>query len=258
MHSDFVDLAQNPSALLEVLTRLGLAEPDETPAVCQLTGGVSSNICTVSLRRGPVCVKQALPKLKVAADWRAPTSRVFAEIAWLQTAATVIPSHVPAVLGVDERHSAFVMEYLPPNHYCNWKAELMAGRISAELGKEVGDILARMHAGTATDPALAQRFANDATFFALRLDPYLLESARQHPDLAQRLAEIVRATQSHPFALVHGDVSPKNILLGSRGAVLLDAECAWYGDPAFDLAFLLNHTLLKWALLSTLRAGLEK
>jgi aminoglycoside phosphotransferase (APT) family kinase protein len=27
--------------------------------------------------------------------------------------------------------------------------------------------------------------------------------------------------------------------------VFLDAECAWYGDPAFDLAFCLNHLLLK-------------
>jgi hypothetical protein len=27
--------------------------------------------------------------------------------------------------------------------------------------------------------------------------------------------------------------------------VVLDAECAWFGDPAFDLAFVLNHLLLK-------------
>ena len=27
--------------------------------------------------------------------------------------------------------------------------------------------------------------------------------------------------------------------------MLLDAECAWWGDPAFDLAFCLNHLLLK-------------
>ena len=46
-------------------------------------------------------------------------------------------------------------------------------------------------------------------------------------------------------ALVHGDVSPKNILIGPQGPVFLDAECAWYGDPAFDLAFCLNHLLLK-------------
>src|SRR6267378_3045948 len=43
----------------------------------------------------------------------------------------------------------------------------------------------------------------------------------------------------------HGDVSPKNILVGPHGPVFLDAECAWYGDPAFDLAFCLNHLLLK-------------
>jgi hypothetical protein len=27
--------------------------------------------------------------------------------------------------------------------------------------------------------------------------------------------------------------------------VFLDAECAWWGDPAFDIAFCLNHLLLK-------------
>ena len=48
-------------------------------------------------------------------------------------------------------------------------------------------------------------------------------------------------------ALVHGDVSPKNILIGALGAIFLDAECAWFGDPAFDLAFCLNHLLLKGA-----------
>src|SRR5690606_28385347 len=37
----------------------------------------------------------------------------------------------------------------------------------------------------------------------------------------------------------------KNILVGPRGPVFLDAECANHGDPAFDLAFCLNHLLLK-------------
>ena len=46
-------------------------------------------------------------------------------------------------------------------------------------------------------------------------------------------------------ALVHGDISPKNILVGPRGPIIIDAECAWYGDPAFDVAFCLNHLLLK-------------
>ena len=33
--------------------------------------------------------------------------------------------------------------------------------------------------------------------------------------------------------------------MGAAGPVLLDAECATYGDPAFDVAFCLNHLLLK-------------
>ena len=63
-------------------------------------------------------------------------------------------------------------------------------------------------------------------------------------DLAARLQEIATATLAHKLALVHGDMSPKNILIGER-PVFLDAECAWFGDPAFDIAFCCTHLLLK-------------
>jgi aminoglycoside phosphotransferase (APT) family kinase protein len=152
---------------------------------------------------------------------------------------------VPQVLGVDEPLGAFVMEMLPASEHANWKAELLAGRPHVEVGAQMGDLLGRLHASTSREAALAQRFANDANFFALRLDPYLLETARQNPDLSGELMALVHTTQTNAHALVHGDVSPKNILLGMHGPVLLDAECAWWGDPAFDLAFLLNHMLLK-------------
>jgi aminoglycoside phosphotransferase (APT) family kinase protein len=56
-------------------------------------------------------------------------------------------------------------------------------------------------------------------------------------------------TAQTQLVLVHGDISPKNILCGAHGPVFLDAECAWYGDPAFDLAFCLNHLLLKAVLM---------
>ena len=59
------------------------------------------------------------------------------------------------------------------------------------------------------------------------------------------MTRLVERTAGTRLALVHGDVSPKNILVGPQGPVFLDAECAWYGDPAFDLAFCLNHLLLK-------------
>lgn len=102
-----------------------------------------------------------------------------------------------------------------------------------------------IHAGTAGRDDIAARFATDASFHAIRLEPYLLATARAHPGLAPRLEALATITADTRLALVHGDVSPKNILCGRSGPVLLDAECAWYGDPAFDLAFCLNHLLLK-------------
>ncbi|MEO8855972.1 MAG: phosphotransferase [Burkholderiaceae bacterium] len=239
----FADLAQDQKQLLQMLRELGLAQPGEQPAVEMLTGGVSSSILRVDLVRGPVCVKQALPKLKVAKDWFAPTSRVLAEIDWLDTAQQIVPGHVPRILGADRGRGAFAMEFMAGLR--NWKAELMAGRTDEPVAAQVADVLGRLHAATSRDAAIAARFANDANFFQLRLEPYLVETARVHPDLARELIALVHVTQTTPRALVHGDVSPKNILLGAQGPVLLDAECACYGDPAFDLAFLLNHMLLK-------------
>jgi aminoglycoside phosphotransferase (APT) family kinase protein len=104
---------------------------------------------------------------------------------------------------------------------------------------------ARIHNFSAARPQLAQQFATDAIFFDIRLEPYLLATAQRHPGLAAELEQLVEVTRTHRVALVHGDVSPKNILIGAPGPVLLDAECAWWGDPAFDLAFCLNHLLLK-------------
>jgi aminoglycoside phosphotransferase (APT) family kinase protein len=109
----------------------------------------------------------------------------------------------------------------------------------------VGKTLAAIHRGTAGKPEVARLFPTDAIFHAIRLEPYLLATAARHPDLQEKITSIYKTTFSTKNCLVHGDVSPKNILVGPRGPVFLDAECAWYGDPAFDLAFCLNHLLLK-------------
>ena len=139
----------------------------------------------------------------------------------------------------------FVMEYLDPADHRLWKSELMAGRVDLAFAGEVGASLAAIHAATAGDEAVAAMFPTGAFFEALRLEPYLRATGRRHPALAGRLNALADRTAATRRALVHGDVSPKNIMIGPSGPVLLDAECAWYGDPAFDLAFCLNHLLLK-------------
>ena len=242
----FVDVAQSPAELRRIFATLGLAAPGETPRATPLAGGVSSAISRVDLASGTYCLKQALPQLKVAKLWTVPVERVFAEIEWLRTASDIVPGHVPQVIGTDDATRSFVMPFLGSDHR-NWKAELMAGRVDEEVAHRVGDLIGRIHAATAGVEAVAHHFANDANFHALRLEPYLVETARVHVDLAPRLQALVDRTQRMHVALVHGDLSPKNILVGPQGPVLLDAECACYGDPAFDVAFCLNHLLLKTA-----------
>lgn len=230
---------------LTALARMGLLQPGEHPAITALTGGVSSDIVRVDLASGPICVKRALPKLKVQADWQAPVERNRYEIEWMQVAAGIVPDAVPRVLGEDRATGMFAMEFLDGAHYPIWKARLRDGEISSDIAAGVGQRMAAIHGKTAGNTEIALRFSTDHIFFPIRLEPYLSATAKKHPECAERLESLVRVTGATKKALVHGDVSPKNILVGPKGPVFLDAECAWYGDPAFDLAFCLNHLLLK-------------
>jgi aminoglycoside phosphotransferase (APT) family kinase protein len=230
--------------LVSVLRRLGLASTDKV-RLEPLTGGVSSDILKVEAEGRVFAVKRALPKLKVAADWRAPVERNLYEVAWMGTAGAIVPDAVPAILGHDPASGLFAMAYLDPAIHPVWKERLRDGHVDRAFAAEVGRRIVSIHAATADDPATARQFATDHIFHPIRLEPYLEATAQRHPAVADRLFTLSRDTLGTKRALVHGDVSPKNILVGPRGPVFLDAECAWYGDPAFDPAFCLNHLLLK-------------
>jgi aminoglycoside phosphotransferase (APT) family kinase protein len=234
--------ASLPDEALTLLRRSGLAAAAETPPARALSGGVSSDIWRVELARGPVCVKRALPRLRVAQLWEAPIERNRYERQWMETARLAAPGSAPQILASDDTAGLFAMECVDAPL---WKDELRQGRADPGFAAQVGSTLARIHAATAGREDIAQRFATDEIFYAIRLEPYLVATAKKHPDLQSEFKRLVAETSHGHIALVHGDVSPKNILVGARGPVFLDAECAWYGDPAFDLAFCLNHLLLK-------------
>jgi len=233
------------AALRALLGRLGLAADGEPMTVEALEGGVSSDIRRIDLPGRSLCVKRALPRLKVAADWRVPVERSGHEAAWLRVAGSIRPGCAPRLLGYDAPSGTLAMAWLEPGRYPVWKPLLRDGHCDPAFAGAVAEVLAALHSATAGDAALAARFDTGPLFRALRLDPYLVATADRHPALAARLHALADATASTRLALVHGDVSPKNILVGPSGPVLLDAECAWYGDPAFDAAFCLNHLLLK-------------
>ncbi|MFI1030040.1 phosphotransferase family protein [Streptomyces sp. NPDC020951] len=232
-------------ALTAFLTAHELAGPGEAAHWTPLAGGVSSDLWRVDLPGRSLCVKRALAKLKVAADWQAPVSRNAYEWAWMRFASRHRPDSVPELLAHDPEAGVFAMAFLPPERYPMWKAQLLDGEVRVPTAAAVGELLGALHAAGAGDAALAAEFATDDNFHALRIEPYLLATAAAHPALRDILQGLADRTAGTHLALVHGDVSPKNILVGPSGPVLLDAECAWYGDPAFDLAFCVNHLLLK-------------
>ena len=255
------------SDIIEALRDAGLAGEDDV-LLEPLTGGVSCDVWKVESPTGPIVVKRPLPQLRVAAEWLAPIERGISEVRWLRRARGVNPSLAPEVLAELPTGHAFAMRFLPGCPV--WKDELMTGRVDVAFAAQVGKGIAAVHAATAYNETDRADFPNDEMFRALRVDPFLLYVAQHDADLAPALTALAADLVSRKIALVHGDVSPKNILVSADGPVFLDAECAVYGDPAFDLAFCTTHLLLKavWsgdarlgeaatALVAAYRAGID-
>lgn len=237
--------AVNQLDLNEFLYRHAMAQPEDQISWTKLAGGVSSDIWRVDLEGETICVKRALARLKVAADWQAPITRNKSEWDWIQFVNREFPGLVPQPIAHDDQLQILAMQYLPPTDFPVWKNLLLQGSVDHEFASKTGHALGEIHARSSETPGLREIFSTDETFFSLRLEPYLLATAERHPALKDEITKTADQTAQTQLALVHGDVSPKNILVGAAGPIFLDAECAWFGDPAFDLAFCLNHFLLK-------------
>jgi hypothetical protein len=180
--------------LVDALVRMGLVERGTRPTMTQLPGGVSSDIWKADLPSGPVCVKHALARLKVAEEWRAPVSMNAHEVEWMREASLAAPGSTPRFIATDVAAGLFVMEFLDPATHRLWKTELRDGRAEPGTGRAVGSRLARIHAASAVRADVAARFRTDEIFHAIRLEPYLEATARRHPDLGAALIALVART----------------------------------------------------------------
>lgn len=227
--------------LLPCLQAAGLIDGTDI-RLTPLTGGVSSDIVLVESSTRRLVVKAALEKLRVKDDWFVDVSRNRVEQSFFEYVSPLMPAAVPHILGGGD--GWFAMEYLG-DELQNWKSDLLAGKIEVETAKLAGEVLGRLHAASWNDPVARERFDTLPNFQALRIDPYLLTTAERVPEAAAVLRAESARLAATKLALVHGDYSPKNLLVGPGRLIVLDAECAWFGDPAFDAAFLLTHLHLK-------------
>lgn len=230
---------------VNVLVGLGLCNAQDVSSVEPLTGGVASDIAAVSYGSSIVCVKFALEKLKVEADWFAPVHRSKAEYSWLSVAGRTVPAAVPRLFGWSEAENGFAMEFINGPDVYLWKTHLLSGGGDNGEALKVADTIGRIHAASTNADFDTDPFDNADDFEQIRIEPYLRATAKVHTDLASELKQLADGLALNGTALVHGDISPKNIIIRGGQPVMLDAECATMGDPAFDVAFCLNHLFLK-------------
>jgi len=240
-------LSTEPDSPASHLKQLLIADGvvrDRAATLTPLSGGVSSEIYLVNDGGRQWVVKRALPKLKVEQEWFADVRRNHSEAAYIRYVGQFCPGNVPRLLCASADHGYFGMEYLGAS-FQNWKQTMLAGQCDPGIAVEAGRLLGKIHAHSADDPEARGCFQTLAEFEQLRIEPYLLFTGRRHPQLKNRFeAEAARLRRARSV-LAHGDFSPKNILVSSGRIVLVDCEVAWYGDAAFDVAFLLCHLFLK-------------
>lgn len=229
----------------DLIEELGISSIDEIKSITSLTGGVSSDIARIDTEEKSFCVKFALSQLKVAEEWHAPVHRNEAEYEWLKLAAKIAPETSIKLYGHSKNLHGFVMEYLDGDQVYLWKTALLNEQEIKNEAELVGDTLGKIHAASTEKDFDITPFQNSDDFHALRIEPYLLFTAKQYPSLKQQLHKLGDRLYQSKTVLVHGDVSPKNILFRHSVPIILDAECATMGDASFDLAFCLNHLILK-------------
>ena len=238
------------SALSEIsiaCAELGLARPEDVSDVHPIGGGVSCDVWRVDLGDRQICAKRALPELRVDTPWSAPTRRIEKEAFFNRSVSEILPGAVPAFMGFHEKSGILFSAFLDADRYQLWKDRLREGLTFREETGAVALTLARIHIRTAKSDTMKKELLDHELFRALRLEPYFAFTAKVNSDLYKQLLGLFDLFETQPICVTHGDFSPKNIMIGPDGPVVLDAECANYGDPAFDVAFCLNHLLLKAA-----------
>lgn len=236
--------AANEDEFREYLKDKKIITDFHATTIQRLGGGVSCEAIMVRSPEKSFVIKQALAKLRVKDDWFSDVSRVTTEKDGLAFYNKIVPESTPGLLFYDEENYLYGMEAAPEKSKM-WKDVLLAGNIDFAVARKVALALANVHKASFNDKEIKQRFESQKFFIELRIEPYLRKVAKRHPTLEKMIDSEIARLLSNRLVFVHGDFSPKNILVNGTDIFILDFEVAHIGDPSFDLGFLTNHFLLK-------------
>ena len=234
----------NENTVVAYLTKRGIISG--SAEVEELTGGVSNVVLGVKSGAKDLVLKQALPQLKVAAVWKADQRRAIVEANGMKLLHSITPENVPDLIDLDPEEFTLTMDRLPRE--CTvWKTDLLEGVIKPSVGKDLGRILATWHNFGANSKESLDAYMEDSLFDQLRVTPFYRAVAKVNPALDNRIQELITEITTIKITLVHGDFSPKNIMItGADKPIVLDFEVMHTGNPVFDLGFVSAHLLCKY------------
>lgn len=232
-----------PDSLDNIASLIGLSSKNEIHSWESISPGRSSSLWKVTTDRGFFVLKQPLEELRVEDKWHISLHRSKNEYNYLKELSNVDFEYTPRVINYSQKNY-FIMEHIDSS-YPNWKAKLLNGNIKPADAFRAGDVLGKLHTFFLKRPHLFPIFNDKDLFHQARISPYWITLLPKYPELEDHIRKTIDTTLKKKITVIHGDVSPKNFLVLKDKVILLDAECAFWGDPAYDLAFLLTHLFLK-------------
>ena len=210
-----------------------------------LTGGVSNVVLAITTADKKLVLKQALAELKVAEKWEADQRRAIVEANAIALFHKLSPNQVPNLVFLDPERFVLILDRVPVGSTV-WKSDLLAGVINPDVADVLGKTLAQWHNFGEDNKEARLQFMEDSLFEQLRIDPFYRFVAAKNDLLKPIIDKLIGELEGDKTTIVHGDFSPKNIMVGMDEKVyILDFEVTHVGNPVFDLAFLLAHLLCK-------------
>ena len=221
---------------------------------------------------GSVCIKQALPYVRVAGtSWPMTLERAFFEASYYSAVAPSVGALIPRIYHYDPELYCTVMECLSPHIIL--RRGLIAGRRYPNVARDVGEYIARASFFTSDFARAFEHKLDGMALFArnkelLRItvdlvfcDPYRSSERNRHtsPQLDAIVADlrgdgplkVAAARFGQKFhnevqALVHGDLHSGSVMVTEGDTRVIDPEFAFYGPIGFDLGAFLGNLLLSW------------
>jgi hypothetical protein len=210
-----------------------------------LPGGVSSEIHIAQIGSERVVVKSALEKLRVASDWHSDPIRILAEGDALRWFHCVTPHYVPDPIAITDSPPGLVIPYAPEPSV-DWRTSLLSRitKSDVEITRQLRQILTQWHS-TSAKALSGTRLDDTNRLRTLRLEPFYQDMATSLPEFNSVISDCITELLEQRTCMVHGDFSPKNVLLFEGGIWVLDAEVAHIGNPVLDYATMSAHLILK-------------